>query len=216
MTEYLLISAALGYILSAFIGYTLGSLNLAYFISKARGFDIRTYGSNNAGASNATVTMGLKIGLLVGIHDILKAFLAVTVTSWLCPSLVGASVVAGACVVLGHIFPFYLNFKGGKGFASYVGMMLGIDWRFGIALIVISVLITLASDYIIFGTFTTILVSPIHLIINGYSLLSIIAIIIASLLILSKHLINIKRVIMGEEIGLRRALSKEDKIGKGR
>lgn len=202
------------YVLVLFIGYLLGCLNLAFFIGKLKGFDIRKYGSNNAGASNATITMGAKIGFLVGLHDILKSVIAIFLVSQLFPTLLDAKAIAGASAVLGHIFPFYLKFKGGKGFAPFLGMILGLDWKFFLGIVIIVSLVTLISDYIVVGTLTTIISFPIYIWITEKSFLVFLPVLLVSLVILSKHFVNIKRMLIKEEIGLRRALSKKDKVNK--
>ena len=202
------------YFIIALMGYLFGCSNLAFFIGKARGFDIRSYGSNNAGASNATVTMGLKVGILVGFHDVAKSCIAALLAAFLFPAIQGAAAVAGAAAVIGHIFPFYLNFQGGKGFASFIGMILALDWKFFLAILLAVLLITLISDYIVFGTLTTIISFPVYLLITHVGLIMICAVALASLVIFIKHFVNLKRIFTGEEIGLRRALSKKDKINQ--
>lgn len=196
----------------ALMGYLFGCSNLAFFLGKTRGFDIRSHGSNNAGASNAAVTMGLKIGIIVGMHDIAKSCIAALLAAYLFPAITGAAAVAGAAAVIGHIFPFYLNFQGGKGFASFVGMILALDWRFFLVIVVAVLLITLISDYIAIGTLTTIISFPVYLAITRVGQLVICAVCAASVVMFFKHIINIKRICSGEEIGLRRTLSKKDKI----
>ncbi len=200
------------YLISAFIGYLLGSLNLAYLLGKSKGFDIREYGSNNAGTSNATITMGLKAGVLVGLHDILKSCIAVLIVTWLFPNLAGAGAIAGAMAVFGHIFSIFLDFRGGKGFAPFLGVVLAFDWKFFLALLVIIILVSLITDYIVMGTFTTIIVFPIYLYLEGVELNTLIPIVIASLIIFLKHFENIKKIFKGEEIGVRSAFSKKNKI----
>lgn len=202
------------YVIIALMGYLFGCSNLAFFLGKARGFDIRTHGSNNAGASNATVTMGLKVGVLVGLHDVLKSFFAAFLAATLFPAIPGAAAVAGTAAVIGHIFPFYLSFQGGKGFASFLGLTLALDWRFFLAILIVVALITLISDYIVPGTLTTIISFPIYLAVRHMGILIIALVCVASVVILLKHLVNIKRLITGEEIGLRRAMSKKDKVGQ--
>ena len=202
------------YLIIALIGYLFGCSNLAFFLSKARGFDIRERGSNNAGASNATVTMGLMVGFLVGLHDVAKAFIAALFATYLFPEVPEAAVVAGAAAVIGHIFPFYLKFQGGKGLASLVGLILAWDWKFGLLLMLAILLITLISDYIVLGTLTAVVVFPIYLTISHAPPLAIGVICCTSVIMFLKHRINIKRLFSGEEIGLRRALSKQDKVSK--
>lgn len=200
------------YVVIALMGYLFGCSNLAFFMGKARGFDIREHGSNNAGASNATVTMGLKVGVVVGVHDILKSFAAAFLAALLFPTLPGAAAVAGVSAVIGHIYPFYLRFHGGKGFASFLGLTLALDWRFFLAILVVIFLVTLLSDYIVMGTFTTILSFPVYLALIHVGNMILFTVCTASLVILLNHTVNIKRLFTGQEIGLRRAMSKQDKI----
>ena len=200
------------YAIISLMGYLFGCSNLAFFLGKARGFDIRSYGSNNAGASNATVTMGLNAGVLVGFHDVSKSFISAFLASLLFPAIPGAAAIAGVSAIIGHIYPFYLGFRGGKGFASFLGLTLALDWRFFLVILLVVLLITLASDYIVLGTLTTIISFPIYLAFLHVGILIISVVCTASLVIILKHLINIKRLFTGEEIGLRRAMSKKDKI----
>ena len=200
------------YSIIALMGYLFGCSNLAFFLGKARGFDIRDYGSNNAGASNATVTMGLKVGVIVALHDILKAFAAAFLAALLFPAIPGAAAVAGVAAVLGHIFPFYLRFQGGKGFASFLGLTLALDWRFFLAIVLIVALITFISDYISLATLTTVITFPLYLVIHHAGVFVIGTVCVASIVMIFKHLINIKRLIAGEEIGLRRTMSKKDRV----
>lgn len=205
---------SLYYVIIALMGYLFGCSNLAFFLGKARGFDIRAHGSNNAGASNATVTMGLKIGILVGLHDVAKSFAAAFLASLLFPAVPAAAAVAGVAAVIGHIFPFYLRFQGGKGFASFLGLTLALDWKFFLAILLIVAMITFISDYIVPGTLTTIISFPLYLLIRHFGILIIAIVCVASVVIFLKHLVNIKRLVTGEEIGLRRAMSKKDKISQ--
>lgn len=200
------------YVIIALMGYLFGCSNLAFFLGKSKGFDIRNHGSNNAGASNAAVTMGMKIGILVGFHDVFKSFAAAFLAAFLFPAIPGAAAIAGAAAVLGHIFPFYLDFQGGKGFASFVGMILALDWRFFLAIIVVALLITLISDYISIATLTTVVVFPIYLFTTHVAALIIVTISVTSFIIILKHITNIKRILAGEEIGLRRTLRAKDKV----
>ena len=111
----------MGYLIAAVLGYLLGTSNMALYLSKIKKVDPRSGGSGNLGASNAMILMGWKAGILVGIHDIAKAALCVFLAKYLFPELIHVGAVAGVACVVGHVFPFYLKFRGGKGFASYVG-----------------------------------------------------------------------------------------------
>lgn len=200
------------YAFAALIGYLLGCLNMAWFLSKIKGFDIRSHGSNNAGASNAAVTMGFKAGAIVAVHDVAKALLAASLAGLLFPALPAASAVAGVAAVIGHIFPFYLKFRGGKGFAPFLGLTLALDWRFFLLIILAALFITLIFDYIALATLTTAVSVPVYLFFTQAGLLVTATVCVASCAILCKHFVNIKRIITGQEIGLRRTLSKKDRI----
>lgn len=197
--------------LSALLGYLLGCSNLAYFLARARGFDIRGKGSNGAGASNAAITMGLKAGFLVAFHDGLKAVLAVVLAGRLFPDTPRAALLAGGFAVLGHMFPFYLKCRGGKGFASFMGMILALDWRFFLLILLAAVLITVVTDYIVFATVTTVVTFPpwFYFIRDNPAAL---LLAVVSALILWKHIPNFLRLLQGEEIGLRAALQGRSKV----
>lgn len=201
------------YVLAALLGYALGCLNPAFLLGRLRGFDIRDIGSRNAGASNALVTMGPKAAAAVGALDMGKACAAALLAAALFPGTPAAAAVAGAAAVLGHIFPFYMGFRGGKGFAPFLGMTLALDWRFFLALVAAVVVITLITDYIVIGTFASIVSVPAYLAFSARAeRLAALAVAAVSLVIFAKHFVNIKRLFTGQEIGLRRAMSKKDRV----
>lgn len=193
------------YILVIFCAYLIGSSSMSYYISKIKGIDMQTKGSKNLGASNAMVVLGWKYGILVGIHDIGKSALAVILAQLIFPNLPYIGAVAGIASVLGHIFPFYLKFKGGKGFASYIGMTIALNWKLAIIICVIIVLATLITDYIVVGTTLTITIVPTALGIMERNWLLPIILLIGTLVILWKHRENYVRILKGTEIGLRSA-----------
>lgn len=194
----------MNYIICILIGYILGNINAAYTISKLKGFDIRTKGSNNAGASNATIIMGWKIGVTVAIVDILKAYLAVSIVKSLFPNLELGAIIAGTSCVIGHIFPIHMRFRGGKGLASYIGMILAIDWRIFIIVGLIIILVTVVTNYIALATLTTVTIYPIYLYFLKENIISLVLLIIVAIIMYYKHISNIKRIISGKEVGLRK------------
>ena len=112
------------YILCALLGYFAGCFSPSYLLSRRRGFDIRTFGSGNAGATNMMLAAGLKPGLIVMALDVSKAFVVTFPLRLLLPPLCAA--LAGLLCVLGHIFPVFLRFRGGKGTACLCGTVLGL------------------------------------------------------------------------------------------
>ena len=153
----------MGYVLAILMGYLLGSSNLAFFLAKLRKTDLTAGGSGNLGASNTVLLMGWKAGAAVAVHDAGKALLAVALARLLFPEAPHADAAAGVASVLGHIFPFYLKFRGGKGFASYLGMTIGLNWRLALVVLTVVVIVAIVTDYIVVGTTTTILSVPVSL-----------------------------------------------------
>lgn len=202
------------HVIAAVLGYLLGCSNMAYYLAKIRKADLTKNGTGNLGASNATVLLGWKAGILVAVHDIGKSVLAVLAAQWLFPGVENIGALAGIASVLGHIFPFYLKFKGGKGFASYMGMTLALNWKLALCLIAAVILVTLITDYIVCGTLTTIITVPIYMGIAAHSFLLAGILFIGTAVILYKHRENFPRMLNGTELGLRSALRGENKLDK--
>ena len=192
------------YALAVLLGYLLGSSNMAVYLAKLRGVDLGAKGSGNPGTSNAVILMGWRAGVLTGFHDIGKAVAAVLLAKLLFPSLPMAGVVAGVACVIGHIFPFYLRFRGGKGFAAYLGMTLALNWKFALVLVAAIVILLLVTDYIVVGTLATVVSFPAYCAVTGRLLMAAI-LAVASILILYKHRVNFRRILDGTEIGFRSA-----------
>lgn len=194
----------MSYGISILIGYLLGSLSPSYLIARLRHVDLRSGGSGNLGASNTMLMLGWYAGAAVALFDIGKAVLAVYLANLLFPSAALAGTLAGVAAVLGHIFPFYLHFRGGKGFASYFGVVLGLNWKFALALAVAVLVLTLVTDYIVVGTMTTVISFPLYYVFLQ-SFLTAGILCVASLVIIYKHRANLVRIYRGTEIGLRSA-----------
>ena len=195
------------------MGYLLGCSNMAWYLSKLQNADLRGSGSGNLGASNAVVLLGWKAGVLTAVHDIGKAVLAVILARVLLPEPEYADTAAGVSCVLGHIFPFYLKFKGGKGFASFWGMTLALNWKLALAVGVAIILVTVITDYIVCGTLTTIISVPVYMAFTRGWLIALI-ILIATAVIFVKHWENYPRMLNGTELGLRSAIRGDNKLKK--
>lgn len=191
------------YTATILLSYLLGSSSMSWYLSKIKKVNLRAGGSGNLGASNAVALMGWKAGILVGVHDIGKSILAVLLAQMLFPSVEYIGAVAGVSSVLGHIFPFYLKFKGGKGFASYLGMTIALNWKLALVILLIVVLVTLITDYIVVGTVTTVLSVPTYLGITSHSWILAAILCIATVVILYKHRENYVRIYNGTELGFR-------------
>ena len=201
------------YVLTVLGGYLLGCSSMAYYVSRWKKVNLSTNGSGNLGASNTTILLGWRMGILVALHDIFKGAAAVLLAKWLLPGLTYAPVATGCACVMGHMYPFYLKGKGGKGFASYMGMLLALDWRLGLALIGVSLLVTFLSDYIVVGTLTTVVVGPVWI---GFtqSWVSAGIMLAVTAVIFYKHRENLHRILHGSEVGLRSTLKGEHRLPK--
>ena len=204
----------MSYFMVSLLGYLLGCSNLAYYLSRAAKKDIRKDGSGNLGASNATILFGWRAGVAVAVHDAGKALLAVILAKVLFPHLDYAGAAAGVAAVLGHIFPVYLKFKGGKGTASFVGLTLALNWRLALLVLAILILATIVTDYLVIGTFSTIVTVPVYMGFFERNLNLMAIVCIASFAIFWKHRENIGRMIRREEIGLRSTMRGEKRYDK--
>lgn len=184
----------------ATMGYLIGCINPAYIISRIKGFDIREEGSGNAGATNAGLVMGKNIGAMIAIFDVAKTCCAIWLATHMFSEFDLAAEVAGTSCALGHMFPFYMHFRGGKGLACFGGMILSFHPLALLILFFVELVPALLIGYgCVFPILTSILVPILYLIITGKKAGALIYS-IASFAIFMKHRINIKRVITGEEL----------------
>ena len=109
------------------IGYGLGSFSPAALVSKLKHTDLRSQGPGNMGGSTTMLVIGRGWGMLVMLLDILKGYFSVRIARWLFPQAAVAALLAGLGSVLGHVFPFTMRFRGGKGLAAFGGMILAWD-----------------------------------------------------------------------------------------
>lgn len=204
----------MGYLLSVILGYVMGCSSMAFYIGLAKKKDIRTAGSGNLGASNATVLFGWVAGVAVALHDIAKSLLAVIIAKWLFRDLEYAGAVAGIAAVLGHIFPFYLKFKGGKGLASYFGLTLALNWKLALMVAAIIILVTLITDFISVGAMSTVIFVPTYMAVTTHNWILVTILCIGTVVMLYKHWENVVRICNRTEIGLRSTARGEHRINQ--
>jgi glycerol-3-phosphate acyltransferase PlsY len=187
-------------ILCALVGYLIGGINPAYVIARIKGFDIRDHGSGNAGASNAVITMGKKVGVFTALFDIVKAFAAVYIARlWIMPTLPMAACVAGTGCIIGHIFPVFMNFRGGKGLACLGGVILALNPMVFVILLAIELVIVLIVDYICIVPMTASVVYPILYGLITKDAAGALTFVLVAAVILYKHMENVKRIRNGTE-----------------
>ena len=198
--------SALWYLCGAAAGYLIGCLNTAAIIARCKGFDIRSKGSGNAGASNALVTMGKGAAVCSALTDIFKAFLPV----WLLLHVISLPegcaylpLVTGIAVICGHMFPFWMQFRGGKGFASLLGLTLALDWRFFLIELGIVVVILLTLRYIALATIACAALFPVWRICMTGDIPELLMLILLAVLMICKHIRNLRRIADGTEIKFR-------------
>ena len=182
------------YVFCILIGYLIGTVNPSYIIAKLRGVDIREKGSKNAGASNALILFGKVIGIGCALLDIAKATLVIWLCEKLFPELAYSFVVTGVACIFGHVFPFYLKFKGGKGLACLGGMILAFDWRVFLFMLAAEIVVAIVTDYICFVPLTASAVFPIVYGIMRRDVLGALIIALIFPLMLYKHKENLKRI----------------------
>lgn len=182
------------------LGYLAGCFQTAYIVGKVKKhIDIRQYGSGNAGTTNALRVMGFKLGLLTFLGDFLKGFLIVFLVLQFGYSMLLA-IIAGFGVIVGHDFPAFLNFKGGKGIASTLGIAFAIDYRIGIISVILMTIIVLITRYVSVASITLCIVMPIcfNLLLKP-DIKELLILTTISLLGIFQHRENIRRLLKGNE-----------------
>ena len=114
-------------LLSFILGYFVGTISPAALLSKLRNHNLKQSNTGNLGATNTMLTFGWTSGILVFVLDTLKSFLSFHVAAWLFPHAPLAGLLGGIGAVVGHIYPFYMQFQGGKGSACFGGLILGVE-----------------------------------------------------------------------------------------
>ena len=201
------------YIIVAIIAYLIGSINFSIIISKKlAGFDVREKGSGNAGTTNVLRSVGKKAALITLICDILKGVVAIGIAL-----LVGNIVqnvdkallvqLAGIFVVVGHTFPIFFGFKGGKGIATSLGILLMTNWQIGLICLVFALVLMAITRMVSVGSIAAAILFPVLVIFidqnyivpdaNNWKYL--IFSIVLCLIVLFNHRENIKRILNGTE-----------------
>lgn len=143
-------------ILLLIIGYFIGNIETGYIFGKIHKMDIRNYGSGNAGATNTLRVLGAKAGLVVFLGDFCKSLIPCLVVRFIFRDNVSLSYIymlyIGFGVVLGHNFPFYLGFKGGKGVASTAGIILALDIRIAVVCLIVFIITVAITRYVSLGS----------------------------------------------------------------
>ena len=186
------------------MGYLFGCIQTSYFIGNFKfKVDVKNQGSKNAGASNGVLLFGWKYGVFIGLIDMLKAYIPVMVMLSFYPGNLVLATFAGGGVILGHIFPFFMNFNGGKGMSSYFGMLLAFNFTFGMSALFIAAILLMVTNYVVVSTMLILVSVPliIHFLCDSmiYDFNFLLSLSFFSIIIFIKHIENIKKVYHGKE-----------------
>lgn len=185
------------------IGYLLGSLSPSALLAKLKKINLRKQGTGNLGATNTTMVLGKNYGALVMVLDIGKAFLACKVSARLFPALEIATLLAGAAAVVGHMFPFYMKFRGGKGLAAFGGMILAFNPWFFLILLIIGLVLIFVINYGVAMPMSASVLFPVMVAVQTRNTASVLTCTVTGLLLLVKHWSILGRIQRGEETKVR-------------
>ena len=184
------------------IVYFFGSIPFAYILPKIFGLgDIRNLGSGNVGATNVLRAGNKLLAIIVLAFDIIKGFAPLFILKNYYHNELSEIIIlfVGSAAILGHIFPIWLKFKGGKGVATYIGFLFAINYIFGIIFIITWLLIAFLKKYSSLASITSLVLLPLFVMLFSYEKQIIYLLILINLIIISKHYSNIYRLINKSE-----------------
>lgn len=184
-------------ILAAVLGYLLGSMNTSIIVGKFYGIDVRNHGSGNAGATNTLRTLGKKAAIFVSLGDVLKGIIACIIGLLLAGDT--GLMAGGAAAVIGHNWPLYFGFKGGKGIFTTFAVVLMMDWKMGILLLGIFIVVVSITKFISLGSIIGSGMFPIVALFFKKPLNFIVFAALIGVLAIIRHSANIKRILGGTE-----------------
>ena len=199
---YMYAMLSLPALLAIIAGYLLGSIPFGLLLTRAAGLgDVRTIGSGNIGATNVLRTGNKGLAAATLILDTLKGTAAVLIAKLgvfgHIPAL-DIAFVAGFGALLGHVFPVWLGFKGGKGVATYIGMLLGMFWQFAAIFCGIWIVVALLTRMSSLAALVAIILTPFGIWMTGWPEIAVL-LLVPSMLLIWKHETNIRRLLKGEE-----------------
>lgn len=196
------------FVIFGIIAYLLGSIPTSVWVGRVRyGTDVREHGSSNAGATNTFRVLGKKAGIVVLTFDIFKGAIAVLIPflflnyPWSNDYLIWIKIVCGVLAVIGHIFPIFAKFDGGKGVATSLGVILGIFPAAALICIVLFLIVFIVSNYVSLGAIIGAIAFPlsVQFIFHNKNVSLLIFSILLSVTIIALHHKNINRLLHGNE-----------------
>ncbi len=199
------------YIVIGIIAYLIGSISFSVIISKKMaGFDVREKGSKNAGSTNVLRTVGKKAAVITLLCDVLKGVVAVLIAYIVGKFVNNVNVnkailvqVAALCVVIGHTFPIFFKFKGGKGVATSLGIVLLLNWQIGLICLVFALVLMILTRMVSLGSISAAILFPVltifitenYLVEGNYIIFGI----LLAAFVVYNHRANVKRILTGTE-----------------
>ena len=197
------------YIIVGIVAYLIGSISFSVIISKKMaGFDVREKGSGNAGSTNVLRTVGKKAAILTLICDCLKGIVAILIAVLASKIVKGTDAgllvqLAGVAVVIGHTFPIFFKFKGGKGVATSLGVLLIINWQIGLICLVFALTLMALTRFVSLGSVSAAILFPIltifiqenYIVPGNYIIFGV----VLAAIVVFNHRANVKRLLTGTE-----------------
>ena len=185
--------------LSLLLGYLVGCINPARMVAKKKHVNLKTEGTGNLGATNTALVLGKKAGYFVLFFDILKSVFSYRVARCLFPHLRLAGLIAGIGVLIGHAFPVFAHFQGGKSLASFGGLVLAHDPLQFVILLFLGIVMAFVLNYGVYLAVTAATLFPFFNYLRSGSLADFLAAAAASAIVLLLHMGNLRRAITGED-----------------
>lgn len=193
-------------------GYFTGCINPAFIIGRIKGYDVRSSGSKNAGASNTVIMAGKLAGVLVALLDIFKAALSWRLCQALFPQFALAGILGGVACILGHMFPVFLHFCGGKGLACIGGVVLAYDPVTFLIMLAITCVIGFATNYIAIATVSIAAIWPVYYGVTTGFWAGAAVLAVPFVPIILRHMTNFRRIRAGEELRLNFLWKKDSEL----
>lgn len=189
----------MGAIFSLTMGYLIGCINPASLIGKKKQVDLTQEGTGNLGATNTALVLGRKAGYFVLVFDMLKSIFSYRVAKFIFSRVPYVGMIAGIGVLIGHCFPVFMNFQGGKGLASFGGLVLAHDPVLFVMLLTLGIGAAFAMNYGVYLAVTATVLFPVASFLRRRDFVDLALTAIAGGLIFVMHLGNLKRAVTGED-----------------
>jgi len=188
------------FVLSAVVSYLLGSISFSYLISKkVAGIDIRSHGSGNAGATNTLRVLGTGPAILVLLLDAIKGMAAVAIAWWISDYNTVIGALAGIFAIIGHNWPIFFQFRGGKGIATTIGVALLISPLAFIISVLLCVAVIAITRYVSVGSLVFVTAFPISLYFISHNVSLCLVVLIITVFGFVRHYSNIRNLLAGKE-----------------